>query len=46
MRVAIHSQNLDLETVFANMKLTNNSHLKKQEFYDVVKTLYKDIDNE
>lgn len=30
MRVAIHSQNLDLETVFANMKLTNNSHLKRQ----------------
>lgn len=46
MRVAIHSQNLDLETVFSNMKLTNNSHLKRQEFYEVVKTLYKDVDNE
>lgn len=39
LRLEIHSQNIDLEKLFNRMKLSKASHLNKQEFCNLLRTL-------
>lgn len=46
VRLAIHTQDFDVEKLFESMKLTPSSQLKKSEVFEIVKAMDKTLTEE